>query len=58
MRRGEGRGSSLFVGLLASLVGMALGLLGDPVASVSDGVHFDMSVVVLLSLGVCGSRLE
>jgi len=32
---------SLFVGLLADLVRVALGLLGDPVAGVSDGVHFE-----------------
>lgn len=32
---------SLFVGLFAGLVGMALGLVGDPVAGVSERVHFD-----------------
>lgn len=33
--------NSLFVGLFAGLVGMALGLVGDPVAGVSERVHFD-----------------
>lgn len=32
---------SLFVGFFAGLVGVALGLLGDPVAGVSEGVHVE-----------------
>lgn len=34
-------GYSLFVGFFAGLVGMALGLLGDPVAGVSEGIHVE-----------------
>jgi hypothetical protein len=39
---GRGPGNLLLVGFFAGLMGMALGLLGDPVAGVSERVHFEV----------------
>lgn len=37
-----GRLNSLFVGLFTDFMGVTLGLVGDPIAGVSEGVHFEI----------------